>query len=416
MIPIQTSRPSASRIALATLLCALPLPGASQDIPDTSVEAIRAYADGAEAYLATEWEEAIEHFRRAHELDPTFFTPVFMAYVNAGNAGNEPLADSLEVVLQANRDRLSDYYQGMFDAVALDRRGMRSTAIATLRDLVERYPGTKAAYNYALRVWRVDPREALRALEQLDPEREPIRGWYGWWSVRASALHAAGEIEAGVQNALAAQAAYPDRLGPVGWEINTRAALGQVDRVEEAMSRALTFPDAIAGVGWRNAGRELMAHGFEREGTVMLERAIAWFEREDTRTSRTAIAQRAQTLYLLGRYEEARDLYRRLDEEQPGSYAALTAAMSALAGDRATAEATLERARRGETSSTPVGQASDELIILAALGDAAGAKWALARYGLRLLWLHQDPTLRALLGHDAEFQSYLVGGSLDGGP
>jgi tetratricopeptide (TPR) repeat protein len=391
-----------------------PAPVAAQDIPDTSVEAIRAYADGAEAYLGDPAsEDALAHFRRAHELDPTFFTPVFMQFVVARNLGDVALADSLEAVLQHNRDRMSGYYQSMFDAMVLRGRALFAASEQVLQGVVERYPGTKAAYNYANYVWQRDPEAALRALEQLDPDREPIRGWFGYWSIRAGALHAMGELEGGLENAREAQRRHPDRLAPVAWPVTINAALGNVQQVEEALAHASAFPGAVLGLGYRDAGQELVAHGHEVEGRAMLERALAWFDEEDERTSAAAASQRAYTLYLLGRHADASDAYRKLAEAAPATagYQAFLAVTSALAGDRPTAETILARVQRGEIGANWRARASYELTIHAALGDVPAAKRALKTYGLRALWVHRDPTLVRALGNESEFQRFLAAGN-----
>lgn len=405
----------ASRILLGLITLALSAvgPATAQDMPETSVEAIRAYADGAEAYLAEDYDEALEHLRRAHELDRTFITPVFMQYIIAGNMGDTPLRDSLEVVLQANRYRMSEYYQGMLDAIVLRRRAMFSASAEVLHDVVERYPGTKAAYNYANYDWTANPRKALRALEQLDPDREPIRGWYSYWSVRHNALHTLGDLEGALENARQAQRRHPDRLGPVHWEALMHGALGNVQAAEESIERALAFPSAVAGLGFRDVGHAMMAHGFEREGRALLERALAWFDTEDTRTTNAAASQRAYTLYLLGRYSESRDAYRALAEAAPDNdtYQVSLGVTSALAGDRAAAEAVLARVQRDEIGANFSTRNGWEVLLYAALGDVESTKRAVATFGIRPLWLHRDPVLQRLLGEDADFQRFLATGS-----
>lgn len=411
--------PASLQCARNVLLCLTTLafltagPATAQDMPETSVEAIRAYADGAEAYLAEDYEEALEHLRRAHELDPTFITAVFMQYVVAGNMGATPLRDSLEVVLQTNRYRMSGYYQGMFDAIVLRRRNLFAASSEVLHEVVERYPGTKAAYNYANYDWVADPQAALRALAQLDPDREPIRGWYSYWIIRNNALHTLGDLEGALENAREAQRRHPDRIGPVGWEALMHGALGHVEQAEGALARAIEFPDAVPGVGYRDVGQEMMAHGFEREGSAMLERALAWFDSEDTRTTATAASQRAYTLYLLGRYRESRDAYQALAEAAPANavYQVSLGAASALSGDRQTAEDVLARVQRDEIGSNFSLRNGYEVLLHAALGDVEATKRAVTTFGIRPLWLHRDPVLLRLLGEDADFQRFLATGS-----
>lgn len=400
-------------LGLTTLALLAASPAAAQDMPETSVEAIRAYADGAEAYLALEYEQALEHFRRAHELDATFITPVFMQYLVAGNMGNTPLRDSLEAVLQTNRHRMSGYYQGMVDAIVLRRRNLFAASSEVLRDVLARYPGTKSAYNYANYVWPADPLAALRALDQLDPDREPIRGWYNYWLVRHQALHTSGDLQGALENARRAQRRHPERIGPVVWEALEHGALGDVDQAEQALQRAAAFSNAIPGLGYRDVGHEMMAHGFAQEGHAMLEKALDWFDNEDTRTSNTAASQRAYTLYLLGRYEEARDAYRRLAQAAPGNatYQVSFGITSALAGDRATAEEILANVQHGDIGANFSLRNGYQVLLFAALGDVGATKRAVASFGIRPLWLHRDPVLQRLLGEDADFQRFLATGS-----
>jgi tetratricopeptide (TPR) repeat protein len=411
---LQARKITAPAVGLAVMAVVGPalLPAGAQDIPDTSVEAIRAYADGAEHYRAARYREAIPHFARAHAVDPTFFTPVFMQYVIAINLNVSPQVDSLAAVLQRNRHRLSEYYQGMFDAIVLNRQAHFAAAVDALRKVVERYPGTKAAYNYANFAWVKDPQSALQALEQLDPDREPIRGWLSYWTIRGNTLHTLGDLEGALQNALEAQKRHPDQLAPVGWEIDIQAALGNVAEVEKAMVRAQKFPNANPGLGYQSAGQELLAHGHEREGRILLERALTWFNTEDKRTTAAAKAQRAYTLVLLGRHSEGRDVYRQLNDQYSTNYNVALAVTSAQAGDRATAQALLARVQLGEIGGANWrARAGSEALIHAALGDVASASNALTRFGIRPLWVHQDPTFLRVLGADAFFQRFLATGS-----
>ena len=68
-------------------------------------------------------------------------------------------------------------------------------AIRSYYDLAQRFPGTKAAYNYAYVNWVADPMEALNVLGQLDPDFGAVRGYLNYWWRRGEALHTLGEFE-----------------------------------------------------------------------------------------------------------------------------------------------------------------------------------------------------------------------------
>ncbi|NIP56630.1 MAG: hypothetical protein GWM92_00860, partial [Gemmatimonadetes bacterium] len=263
-------RPTVPLLAGLAALLALPVLLPAQDIPESSPDAIRTHADGLDAYLANDYGDAISRFLRAHEQDPTFYTPLFMAYLSAENAGAGDRADSLFAVVQANRFRFSGYYRGRIDVHALARQGRMSEAIEVARRTMERYPGTKAAYNYAFWVRPRDPEEALRALARLDPDREPMEGWIGYWSVRGTALQNLGDYEGMLENARATAERFPDAIGALAGQAHALAALGHFDEMEEVLDRIAALDaeqeaNQLGGV-LRTAGSEARAHGHEAEG------------------------------------------------------------------------------------------------------------------------------------------------------
>jgi hypothetical protein len=110
-------------LTLAALATVAAAPLTAQRLPESSADAIAAHVEGLRAYLAADYAAAQPHFLRAHELDPTFFVPVLMAALSAGNAGMGAAADSLWAVLEENRDRFSDYYRRLIDIYLLRRSG-----------------------------------------------------------------------------------------------------------------------------------------------------------------------------------------------------------------------------------------------------------------------------------------------------
>lgn len=76
------------------------------------------------------------------------------------------------------------------------------------------------------------PAEARDALRTLDPAREPMRAWYSYFSVYASAAHALGDYEDELRSARQARALFPDDIRAVREEAVALATLGKMAELE----------------------------------------------------------------------------------------------------------------------------------------------------------------------------------------
>lgn len=102
MIALQDSR---SFVALTVLLVAC-APAESEDAGTEVPEAREAYEEGEQAFRRADFEAAVEHFRRAVELDTTFATAA-LAWGDASNNVQGGTGDSYERAWR-HRDRLSE--------------------------------------------------------------------------------------------------------------------------------------------------------------------------------------------------------------------------------------------------------------------------------------------------------------------
>jgi tetratricopeptide (TPR) repeat protein len=377
------------RIAPATCLAAVVAalwtvpPILAQDVPESSPDAITAHAEGLRLYIQQDYRESIPLLYRAHELDPTFYLPLFTAALSAGNAGMASVADSLWGVVKENRSQFSDYYQRLIDIYTMRREGGDwGESMVMARSLAEDYPGTKANYNYAL--WSNQdgrPNNALTALATLDPDREPMKGWFGFFSVKCSALHWTARHDDELACGRDASLRFPDRAAPRWQAARALAALGRVEEVATAMGDVAARREQTAA--WSdggmngNIGLELWAHGGDEAAAHgYLEEAVAWYEGLPAAEMQRPVMRRQQAywLYASGRYEEAQAKLEGIIEDLGSTwdrgYLGIT---SAMAGDHDTAQSIIDGFMAGEIHPNPSVQHYWAGFIVLAMDDVDGA-------------------------------------------
>lgn len=401
--------------AVLFALLVLPTGAHAQDLPESSPEAVAAHARGIAAYLATDYDDAVQHFYQAYELDPTFYVALFMAGLSHGNAGRGEQSDSLYAIVAAHKQRLSPYFRARLEAQMALRAGDGEKYIALNRAAAEAAPGTKAAYNVAQgAVPRRRPAEALAALRTLDPDREPMRGWYSYYSVYTSAAHALGEHEDELAMARRARAAFPDELGPRSLEAQALAALGRTAELDRVLDEIAILPVAeasSAGQIYALVGLELDAHGHHAAARRVHERAVGWFAAAPVEQggSRLHRQRHAYALYAAGRPMEAAPAYRALAAEFPDSpvYQAWIGFLAAQNGDRATAAEVSARIEAGEIELSPLNSSFWRGLISAARDERDEAVALFAGTGAWARWIHRDPVLRNKLGEHPAFVDFL---------
>jgi tetratricopeptide (TPR) repeat protein len=349
-------RPPVLILTAAVLLAAPRV--AAQDIPESSPDAIAAHVEGLRAYLAGDYVGSLPHFYRAHELDPTFYTPLLVATAAAYNAGMAAVHDSLWAIVKANRSRFSDYYQRRIDVRALQLdEGDYDGAMELARATAEAYPGTKAVYQYAY--WggqNGQPKLALDALAGLDPDREPMKGWISFLDLRCNSAHWLGEFAVQEQCGRDGIPRFPDR-GLYHYHLaDALASQGRVAEAAAPIDQAMSFPDAVGG-WYGTVGLDLRAHGQdEAAARDYLQKAVGWYQAlPPDRAQRPAMRrQRAYWLYASGSHEEARQALEGIVADLGSVWdRAYLGVASALTGDRATATRTLEEILDSDSGLTP---------------------------------------------------------------
>ena len=137
---------------------------------------------------------------------------------------------------------------------------------------------------------------------------------------------------------------FADQMALRGYEVRGLAALGRVEDVRRVIDESLELQPG----GW-NAGRvmwvaalELRAHGHPAEARGVAEKALDWGrtqpQQEAARSDNRWLT--AGMLYVLGRWEEAKQLYLQLAQKEPEDLDSLgrLGAIAVHTGDSATAE------------------------------------------------------------------------------
>lgn len=301
--------PTRVTLFLGSLLVILAawIPGASlagQDVPEGSVEAVAEFSEGMKYYVGQQYREALTHFYRAQEVDPNFVVSLFFAALCEGNLGSTVNRDSLYELVLAQRHKLSPYYVHRAEAQLAAIRREPDRVVDHAQKAAELGPGTKAWYNLAyLHANKNRPKAALDALLQLDPDKEPMKGWYSYHSVLARVYHGLGDYDAEMAVAKDAMKRYPDRRSPMVIEVRVLASTGQVDALERVFQKAESMPMGGAatstGAIMISAAAELTAHGDPDGGKAMYERAVEWYSQGGEAVS-SPVHQTWNTLALIG--------------------------------------------------------------------------------------------------------------------
>ena len=292
-------------------------------------EAFREYLVGRRAHHRSGWADEFSAYERAIALDPDFVQPLVMMMVSYGNlamaaelsggpeAAREPirrgqqLADSLLPL----RDGMAPAQRHWFDYQRAALRGLHLASLTHARRLVDALPTPYSHFVLGLTankaMWF---QEAAGALTAIDPDQGEVRGWpYFWWNV-SWALHQLGNHEKELQMAREGYVRYPDGQLSLFGEFAALVALKLPEQAMEVFSTGFGIsgwpdigPSHPAGM-YLVAARELRAHGYAADAEAFFHRALRWHEaRPDSlKELKRYRFERAETLYELDRFQEAR--------------------------------------------------------------------------------------------------------------
>jgi hypothetical protein len=255
---------------------------AGLDASPPTYEAYQEFSRGMLSYAGSDFPDATQRLLHAFALDSTYPTPLLFASISLSNQGRFEEADSVAHLLAVYRKDLNPFHQDWLDYRLAFLAGDRPAALAAVRRLASRAPGTKATYNHAVEALengQVD--EAIRALKSLSPDRGSMRGWIAYWEVLGDAYHLKGDYRAEVAAGQEARSRYPRRAFALLPSVRALAALGRDAEVEQLLKQAaLLEPDPARtnpGVLANEAGEEALAHGREEAARAYFELAASWY-------------------------------------------------------------------------------------------------------------------------------------------
>lgn len=390
-----------------------------------SYEAYAEYLAGMEAFVAGDPAGALRRYERAAAADREYPMPRLAAAIMHMNLDDFEAADSIAAEVAAMRDRLGPLELHTLHFVLAFLRGDQPAAYDAMVRAAAIAPGTINEYMVGELARTMNrPREALRVLGAMDPDRGELRGWYVHWRERTFAHHMLGDHRRELREARHGRARHPHSPVVLHYEVQALAALGRVAELDERIEQRL----ANASEDWPSAGalmaiaaRELAAHGHAREAQRFYERSVAWYEAHTPGAPDAAHrAAHARVLRHAGRPADALPLLSALAAEAPDDLYVLGELGVTLArlGDRPGAERIAARlaayapptGRAGPINRAWGAHAYAAAAIHAQLGEPDRAVALLRQaqaQGMRMAPdAHADPDLAPLRGHPA-FREWL---------
>jgi eukaryotic-like serine/threonine-protein kinase len=290
-----------------------------------NLTAYRHWSTGLEHFYRNEFEEAIPELAAAVRADSTYVGPLLYAGISHSVLGHTSAADSLLQAADRLRDRLTRTDRHLLDAWRAESRRDWAGALREGREAARLSPSFAVAqavtYWNAIRVNH--PRDALTALARVDPTSPANRHYAPYFEVVTEAHHLLGDYRAELAASERGRALHSVHVPLIFSEARALTALGRVTDAERRMTEMLELPaDPLHSPGevmWA-LGRELRAHGHEAAASAMFARALAWYDSRPS-TERASAAHRgarAEALYAVGRFDDARRELERLASERTG--------------------------------------------------------------------------------------------------
>jgi DNA-binding SARP family transcriptional activator/TolB-like protein len=292
-------------------------------------EAYRAYVAGMEAFVRLDFPGALQHYGRASAADDSYPMPLLGSAIAHMNLGNLATGDSIARRVEAFRGQLGPLEEITLDLIQAWLRGDDAAAYDAMVRHRRIAPGTIGHYQVAEQARRLNrPRETIRVLRDLGPERGELRGWVVYWRELTAAHHMLGQHRRELSAARRARALYVDHPLVLRSEARALAALGRTSEVDAVVHARLASPRTEGpspGLLMTLAANDLRAYGHVDAAAALHARAIAWYHGRPADEQQTSGHRRALAFahYAAGRWDEAETLYRQLASEDPASLSVL---------------------------------------------------------------------------------------------
>jgi len=290
-------------------------------------EAYNEFLQGAEFFGRSDYVRAIQHFARAIELDPSFFSPklyIAVAYYNMKKyAESEVIVQSLK----KNRDQLVPFDCHMLDWYAAYLSGKYEESLRFIIK-AEKLAPKNQVINYihvfnALEINRpLEAVETFAKLDSVDPEilysRQSGGARIGYL---ANAHHMLGNYKQELKEMRKGQKYYPYNWRFYAYEARALAALGKINAVRRMVDKSLEIvsSERTAGRVMLEAAWELRVQGHREAYQEIAHQAVEWHKnrlqiREVNEEMRHDLAK---ALYTAEKWDEAQAVFEELAESDP---------------------------------------------------------------------------------------------------
>lgn len=389
--------------------------------PPMNLEAYQEFRRGYEVYkLGGTHQEALDHFQRAWELDPSYLAaPLRVMALASTRFQFRQQYDSILSFLESSRRRMTRYQRHYYDGIRLSAEGQQELAYREFLAMAEISPLHAASGLTEMALMTNHIETAIQAAGWLEKGNGEfyesfVDFWPGYWSMYSHALHHGGRYEKQLETSLEWRERFPaSAYPPVQWEAYAKVGLGRLEDLDAIVADWRSARPPRLQAIWDLAD-ELQVHGHGTKARAILEDEVRRFQTDSAYLGR--FNNQAMVLHRLGRDEEAHRLWEagtNLDRPDPWPWGVARIGFSAaLTGDTAQAremERLLMSLPEPQDPYTPFLQAK----IAAALGEKDRAvriltEWA--RRGTVLFWLnnlHRDFTFQSLLGDYPPFHGLM---------
>ncbi len=319
--------------------------GPQTSVHPPSFEAYLEYITGVRMFYV-DYPQAIRHFMQAVALDSTFLQPRLWLIAAYHNLGRYEEADSMIHLLDRNRESLTTFARFHVDYWIASYQGKYAECLRVMRRAHEHTPqSTWVMYLIGKAAVAINrPQETVDIYQEMDRDFA-YRYVLGLACLRnlTEAFHMLGDYEREMSEVRFASNYYPERLTVKQLEVRALAASRRIQEISPIIEECRSL--SPQGMEWADLGGilieaalELRAHGYGDAAQDMANRAVEWYEKllREGESTESARHDFAYSLYLAGRWDEARLEFEKLAREYPEDelYQTSLGILAALGGDR----------------------------------------------------------------------------------
>ena len=240
-------------------------------------------------YLGSQNQGAWPLFLRAYSLDSSFVRALLYGSIALTNIQNFPLAGRLLQIANRRRETLNEYERALLDSRIGFVRGNTPGLMVAIRQAAQLAPGSKAVYNHAVAAYQNGyVREALEAIQTLQPDRGPMKGFTGYWAIYGAIVHALGDFDRELGISDGARTEFRDRLIPFVPRLRALAARDDVQGINATFAEVRRLPPDPYYWDYSRCDEhfavELEAHGHGANARPFRLELLNWLMLRDTET------------------------------------------------------------------------------------------------------------------------------------